>query len=333
MRPSASFTTAALCLPMGLLSATQATQFSSSSFFMFSSFVTASRQPSSTSVRSTSSPLFQAPTVTNHLQSGDGDKCILVGSRLRGGQEEKGRSSAIKKPKQYYLLSDPGFVPKLALNALGMGLTGALILKTPLLRNPIQSLLQEFQFQALQTSRRYLWTSSTLVGLLSSSCCALQLLLNLLSVGCAGFNTILGPIRPTLLAVALWMQALSLLTMRYPTRATSVSLLLSFLPELLALWTKWTTTKADASSTTMLTDSNENMITIQLDTMGCMSCVNKVSSVLEAEAQVERFSVSLEQGQATVVLNQTGDSSSKTSTIERLLHSLTKAGFPASLII
>ena len=251
-----------------------------------------------------------------------------------GGQEEEGRSSAIKKQKQYYLLSDPGFVSKLALNALGMGLAGALILKTPLLRNPIQILLQEFQFQALQTSRRYLWTSSTLVGLLSSSCCALQLLLNLLSVGCAGFNTILGPMRPTLLAVALWMQALSLWTRKslLPTRATSISLLLSFLPELLAIWTKWTTTKAHASTTT-LEHSNGNLITIQLNTMGCMSCVNKVSSVLEAEAQVERFSVSLEQGQATVVLDQTEDSSSKTSTIDRILQNLIKAGFPASLLI
>lgn len=92
MRPSASFTTAALCLPMGLLSATQATQFSSSSFFMFSSFVTASRQPSSTSVRSTSSPLFQAPTATKHLQSGDGDKCIL--ERLRGGA--RGRRTVLR---------------------------------------------------------------------------------------------------------------------------------------------------------------------------------------------------------------------------------------------
>ena len=46
------------------------------------------------------------------------------------------------------------------------------------------------------------------VGLLSSSCCALQLVLNAFSVGCAGFNTVLGPLRPYLLALASVLQVL-----------------------------------------------------------------------------------------------------------------------------
>ena len=43
----------------------------------------------------------------------------------------------------------------------------------------------------------------TLLSLLSSSCCVIQLALNMLSVGCAGFNSILGPARPFFLACAL----------------------------------------------------------------------------------------------------------------------------------
>ena len=39
------------------------------------------------------------------------------------------------------------------------------------------------------------------LSLLSSSCCALQLLLNAFSLGCAGFNTYLGPLRPFFLAL------------------------------------------------------------------------------------------------------------------------------------
>ena len=46
------------------------------------------------------------------------------------------------------------------------------------------------------------WELWTVFGLLSSSCCLLQLLLNLMSVGCAGFNTVLGPLRPFFLALS-----------------------------------------------------------------------------------------------------------------------------------
>merc|ERR1712188_357460 len=64
------------------------------------------------------------------------------------------------------------------------------------------------------------FTTSILAGLLGSSCCILQLGLNVLSVfdivhiGCAGFNVILGPLRPYLRAltltwlVVLWYHAL-----------------------------------------------------------------------------------------------------------------------------
>merc|ERR1719198_2078050 len=85
----------------------------------------------------------------------------------------------------------------------------------------------------------------TLLALMSSSCCALQLLLNLFSFGCAGFNTVLGPARPFLLALTLLTQTLvwhAALTGRGPTliRAavggTLVSAALTFLPEALELY-------------------------------------------------------------------------------------------------
>eukprot|EP00957_Ditylum_brightwellii_P175711 13378838-Ditylum_brightwellii.AAC.1 len=56
----------------------------------------------------------------------------------------------------------------------------------------------------MATAHRWAWWS--LLGLLSSSCCALQILLNLLSFGCAGFNTALGPLRPTFLALTVAVQ-------------------------------------------------------------------------------------------------------------------------------
>jgi hypothetical protein len=48
-----------------------------------------------------------------------------------------------------------------------------------------------------------------LMGMLSSSCCIVQLVLSALSFGCAGFNTWLGPVRPLMLAITTWLQLYS----------------------------------------------------------------------------------------------------------------------------
>ena len=68
-------------------------------------------------------------------------------------------------------------------------------------------------------------------GLLSSSCCAVQLLVNLLNsldilknVGCAGFNSYLGPIRWQMRTLsALWLSILWTLTLRNGTRSKALA--------------------------------------------------------------------------------------------------------------
>ena len=89
--------------------------------------------------------------------------------------------------------------------------------------------------------------AGVVAGLLSSSCCLLQLLLNALSwfnvmhVGCAGFNKILGPPRPYLRTITFgW---LGLCWYNTPSkrrwtmlRATLVTMTLMFLPEMLEVW-------------------------------------------------------------------------------------------------
>jgi hypothetical protein len=89
-------------------------------------------------------------------------------------------------------------------------------------------------------SHRMEWWS--VLGLLSSSCCVLQLLLNVFSLGCAGFNTWLGPLRPLMLAItvslqaSMWRVALTGRGERLlvsATGATTVTAVLSLLPELL----------------------------------------------------------------------------------------------------
>merc|ERR1740138_1834236 len=103
----------------------------------------------------------------------------------------------------------------------------------------------EFLLDSLMRgSHKMMWWS--VFGLLSSSCCALQLILNMFNFGCAGFNTYLGPLRPAFLAVTITLQVkmwvLAVPNLGLPSTpdyylpsciiSTVVTTVLSFLPEL-----------------------------------------------------------------------------------------------------
>merc|ERR1719161_3498711 len=47
---------------------------------------------------------------------------------------------------------------------------------------------------SLDSTGIFTWS---ILGLLSSACCLLQVILNAFALGCAGFNTYLGPLRPS----------------------------------------------------------------------------------------------------------------------------------------
>lgn len=167
------------------------------------------------------------------------------------------------------------------------------------------------------------WVSAVLAGLMSSSCCLLQLGLNLLSaldvfhVGCAGFNKTLGPIRWPLRATALtWLAMLWGAQLRSKAKSPSSSRMLllrslltlglMFLPELLL----WAGAPAVAPPT-----GDMDRYEIKLNGMGCEACQMHVQKVLEATSGVVGATVDFKTGQASVLvakdwgfdLNATGD--------------------------
>lgn len=172
--------------------------------------------------------------------------------------------------------------------------------------------------EAVKFDRLPLWTLS----LLSSSCCAIQLVLNVASVGCAGFNSILGPLRPVFLAALLH-------TLYYAHAAgvasfgvTALAALVTVTPELVAIfgsnglaWRRWRRRPAPGGE----------VVTLLLPTMGCVACVDAVSRGLLAVPGVVDVDVGLEAkgGRATVVV-QTPDESLSA----RLRAACKAAGFP-----
>ena len=166
------------------------------------------------------------------------------------------------------------------------------------------------------------------LGLLSSACCLFQLILNAMSVGCAGFNTVLGPFRPYFLALAAVLQA-CVWTIEVDARAHGApadegivvgSLLcvgLSFLPEALSLWVA-------RRGGDVATSDDGAMLMLRVSGMGCTACTAKVQDALATVPGVAAAAVDLEAESATLRLD---GAYRKVDVWEEAVKALDAAGF------
>ena len=163
-----------------------------------------------------------------------------------------------------------------------------------------------------------------MLSLLSSSCCVIQLALNMLSVGCAGFNSILGPARPFFLACALHAR---MLLRRAAVAAPGVdprvrqmnvyggalAVAVAFAPEAVALVARLRR-RSDVAGAASLT--------LDLPSMGCVACVDAVSRAVRSVPGVVDASVSV--GSATVSVKVAPSEAMAASISE----AVRRAGFP-----
>ncbi|KAG0334883.1 hypothetical protein BG000_007958 [Podila horticola] len=87
------------------------------------------------------------------------------------------------------------------------------------------------------SSSRSSYLYAITVGLLSSSCCVVQLVLNAFSIGCAGFS-VLTPLRPMFLAISCGLVLYTVTKYRFSARTfatLSITLGLTIMPELVAV--------------------------------------------------------------------------------------------------
>jgi copper chaperone CopZ len=181
--------------------------------------------------------------------------------------------SASATVPSYYLLWSPGATKKLFVSSLWLAVfhvyrdTVTLYFSSSILGNS--------------------WITNVCLPLLSSACCAIQLLLNVMGVGCGGFNTYLGPIRPYFLSL---LGYLSLVV--YPPTITVTGCvmlvmrgILALLPEAVHLWNAyWTTPKTSnpwLSESRLQTHGIQATVELIVPTMGCVACVNKINSSLQ----------------------------------------------------
>ena len=118
----------------------------------------------------------------------------------------------------------------------------------------------------------FLWNNLAL-PLAASACCALQLGLNLLAVGCAGWNKVLGPLRPSFLALLL---VTSLKQQPFPRPVTLLGrTVVALLPELLHVYN----TRGTGGATTS-NHHNHNHVIVEIPSMGCVACIHSVHGAL-----------------------------------------------------
>ena len=167
-----------------------------------------------------------------------------------------------------------------------------------------------------------------MLSLLSSSCCVIQLALNMLSVGCAGFNSILGPARPFFLACALHARVL---LRRAAVAAPGVdprvrqmnvyggalAVAVAFAPEVVALVGRLRRRRSDAVGAASLT--------LDLSSMGCVACVDAVSRAIRSVDGVVDASVTV--GAATVSVTEANDAMAAA-----ISDAVRRAGFPPEAV-
>lgn len=145
------------------------------------------------------------------------------------------------------------------------------------------------------------WLNGLVGGLLISSCCFVQLFLNLFGVGCAGLNTVLSPYRP--LFVSLTVISLSYAFYRHrPSKVEFLSILtltlfLSFSPELVRFSNDY---RSDS-----IAERNELFVEDWLITgMHCEACRSAVFRALKGIDGVNDIQVDLETSRATIKANR-----------------------------
>lgn len=191
----------------------------------------------------------------------------------------------------YYLIWSPGFVQKFAW--MSASLWGMHLLQwdarlSGIITHQWKAVTATFP-PVLSNRIATAAAPNVILPLLSSSCCLIQLVINVLvgAGGCAGFNTLLGPVRPLFLAI---LVSLNIFTGASP-RQSLWRYSLALMPEGVFFCNEyrkrqWQHRVENAATATAPTSMDEGRLRatmmVNIPTMGCVACINKIESRLRS---------------------------------------------------
>ena len=263
-------------------------------------------------------------SLLNHARRGasgaNGAAVALFG--IKGGGGSINTDALQQTAKNEWLVWSPGFPVRIAASYVFLAVALAVLARSPA-QHAVERAAVATQEALLHGAHRAGWW--TLLSLLSSSCCVIQLALNMLSVGCAGFNSILGPARPFFLACALHARVLlrraAVTSPGVDPRVRqmnvyggALAVAVAFAPEAVALVAKLRRRRGgDVAGAASLT--------LDLPSMGCVACVDAVSRAVRAVDGVVDASVTV--GAATVSVAEANDAMAAA-----ISDAVRRAGFP-----
>jgi hypothetical protein len=293
--------------------------------------------------------LFQSPDA-------EAKSCANTGER-KTVENESPKSPLISpllmslKVEGYYLLWSPGAWKKLLFGCTTLFLAHA-VGHSFLLANAVENsmLVPPSTYGHSPVLRSMI--ANVILPLLASACCSLQLAMNLFAIGCAGFNTVLGPVRPYFISLMLYLTVISRnsrhVDAKHWAATTALRWSISLLPEALHLWNSIKSSykmQVDRDDVVVYEKINTNDVptrklvaTVQMDipTMGCVACIASIDNALRQTSKVEYAASSLRPlgakgGQAEVKI--VADTQEE---VDAIVGSLTavvaQTGFPDSVI-
>jgi copper chaperone CopZ len=239
---------------------------------------------------------------------------------------QRGGASLKQTGKDAWLVWSPGVPARIAASYVFVAVALAVLYRSPA-AHVGERAAAAAQEALLRGAHRAGWW--TLLSLLSSSCCVIQFALNMLSVGCAGFNSVLGPARPFFLACALHARvllrrtAVGALGVDPRVRQLNVyggafAVAMAFAPEALAL-------VATSRRRNGISPDGSSSLTLDLPTMGCVACVDSVSRAIRAVDGVVDARVTV--GAATVCVNEAAAKAPDAMSAS-ICDAVRRAGFP-----
>jgi copper chaperone CopZ len=191
-------------------------------------------------------------------------------------------------------------------------------------------------------------SSSTILSfltqaMLASSCCLLQLFLNIFSLGCAGLMTLLQPYRIVFLGMLLASMAFSIYreqrkssSHRQWRRLVSLCILSTLIaasPDILQRYNDTLRTTSDDVGaplpTTPITGARE--LTLAIGGMHCEACRHAVQSALKTVPGVESVFAQLENGRTHVEYRPTAETPDVVELQAHLIRAVEEAGFTATI--
>ena len=191
---------------------------------------------------------------------------------------------------------------------------------------------ERWKLSLLRGMHRVEWWSA--IGMISSSCCLIQVILSFFQVGCASFNSWLGPIRPYSLAMlsctlaSSWYIAFTRPWLQTSTASISAyALILSMSPEILAFGSA---TLSKMRRVEKRSIPHRFVAEVRFEKIGCISCLHTIRTIALRFDDIVRTKESIENGAVHTYLSCESEELAK-ETLEKFTQEALASGFPSTL--